>query len=554
MKNFLLGCFLLFSALCFGQKKYFIPKGTTAAEEKIITSLTPTLSYPTPEALESGSQTFLATLHRLGFTEAHYTIKTQANDSTIVATVSLGTPIKDLYIYAVKNEDKKNIINIPSTPIQLPFTQTERFLNDLVQKFEQKGYAFAQLQLGNLERKNDTLFASLTINPGTPRQVNTIVYNGYEKFPKSHQKEINRLFKNTPFNQEQIEKLHKTLNQFRFIRSTKYPEILFTKDSTKIFTYIEKTKANSFDGYIGFTNNETGKLIFTGYIDGSLQNVMNKGEKINLYWKSNGQAQRTFNLAWEQPYIFKTPLIVKAQLNIFKQDSTFQNTQTNFDLGYCIKYNLRTYLGYQSTESSDIKNSNSATISDFNNAFLTTNLDWFVTNDDYETPFFQEKTNLQLKLGYGKRNTSQFSNTQFIGQFNLKHIFILNKKNQIALKTQTHYLQSDRYLVNELLRFGGINSIRGFNENTLQASFYTTLLSEYRYIANTNLYLHSVLDYGYFQDLTTNNKGKLIGLGLGFGLLTKNGLLNFIYANGSSDQQTIQLSNSIIQLSLKTSF
>jgi hemolysin activation/secretion protein len=130
----------------------------------------------------------------------------------------------------------------------------------------------------------------------------------------------------------------------------------------------------------------------------------------------------------------------------------------------------------------------------------------------------------------------------------------LNKRNSIALRNQTFVLQSSSYLTNELFRFGGINSVRGFNENTLQANFVSALLSEYRYTLSNTLYLHSVFDYGYFQDQTTNINGNLLGIGFGFGLLNKNGLLNFVYANGTTNDQAIKLNNSIVQISLKTIF
>ena len=61
-------------------------------------------------------------------------------------------------------------------------------------------------------------------------------------------------------------------------------------------------------------------------------------------------------------------------------------------------------------------------------------------------------------------------------------------------------------------------------------------------------------DYGYFKDQSTNNSGKLLGIGFGFGLITKNGLFNIVYGNGSSQNQAIKLSNSIVQISLKTNF
>src|SRR5690606_16642833 len=123
------------------------------------------------------------------------------------------------------------------------------------------------------------------------------------------------------------------------------------------------------DGFIGFSNNDddSGKssINFNGYLDLLLVNFLNTGEELTLYWKSDGNDQKTFNAAIELPYIFRSPFGLKASLNIFKQDSTFQNTKTALGLGYFFNYNTRLYLGYEATESSDIQNTNTTSISDY---------------------------------------------------------------------------------------------------------------------------------------------------------------------------------------------
>jgi hypothetical protein len=547
---------LFFGLTCFltnGQEWQLNVEGSSSIDQQLLLNFPLKKSFETEKELLIYSQNYLLQIQQAGFTAAYYLSYQKNNSKSYTCQLHFGSPIHHLYIKEFKSNSTTTFPFIQKREI-IPFTKSERYLNQLMQAFEKSGYAFAKIQLANLEVRNDTLYALLNYDPGQKRKVNAIVINGYEKFPLSHKKELERLFRNTTFNQENIEKLHRTLNQFRFVRSVKYPEILFTKDETQIYTYVEKVKANSFDGYIGFANNENGKLIFNGYIDGSLLNALNHGEKIAITWKSNGQSQRTFNLLWDQPYIFKSPLALKAQLNIFKQDSTFQNTQTNFDLGYCINFNSRIYLGYQSAESSDIKNSNTNQLKDFKNSFVTAQWNWDVKNNEADALLFPDRSNCNLKIGTGKRKTSDLSNNQFFAQLTIKHQFYLNKRNSIQLKNQSYLLQSEKYLTNELLRFGGINSIRGFNENTLQANLLSVLCSEYRYTLADNLYLHSVLDYGYFQDQTTQSSGNLLGLGFGFGLLNKNGLLNFIYANGSTNNQAIKLSNSIIQISLKTTF
>jgi hypothetical protein len=436
--------------------------------------------------------------------------------------------------------------------LTIPYEEIEAFLNATLKKLETTGFSMAKVKLVNIQKTKEFLSADLLITTEIKRQVNDIVINGYDKFPEGHKKNIIKLYRNKVFNQKNLDKLYNDFEKFRFIKQSKYPEILFTKDSTKIYVYLEKTKPNTFDGFVGFTNNENKKVIFSGYLDLVLNNVLNSGEKLSLYWKSDGQDQKTFNLGMELPYIFKSPLGIKAELNIFKQDSTFQNSKTAINLGYYFNYNTRLYIGYQATESSDIQNVNSSTISDFNNSYLTTAFEYIdFKNDDF---LFPEKTSFDLKIGTGKRDAKLISDNQFFGSLFLKHNFYLNQKNIVNIKSQNFYLQSGNYIINELQRFGGINSIRGFNENSLQGNVFSSILSEYRYILTSNLYVHSIIDYGYVQDKTTDSSGNLFGLGLGFGLLSKNGLFNLVYANGSTNNQTIKFSNSIVHISFKAVF
>jgi hypothetical protein len=428
----------------------------------------------------------------------------------------------------------------------------ENYLTQILNRFEKNGYPLVKLRLKNIQQKKQNLFAELEIINEKRRKLDQIIINGYDKFPKSHSKNLIRLYRNKIFNQENLKQLHNDISKFRFVKQTRFPEILFTKDSTKAYVYLEKNKANSFDGFIGFTNNEEKKIIFNGYLDLQLQNLINGGEKINIFWKSDGNNQRTFNASTELPYIFQSPLGLKAQLNIFKQDSIFQNTQTNLDLGYYFNYNTRVYLGYQETESSDIQNTNSSSLSDFGNQFFTAQFEYF--NYDPDSFLFPDKSSVKVKIGTGKRDAVEFNNKQLLAKIEVTHNFYLNPKNVFFVKSHNAYLKSDHYLINELFRLGGINSIRGFNENSLQGNFFSSILTEYRYLPTQNLYLHSIIDYGYLQDKSTNQNRSLLGLGFGFGLLTKNGLFNLVYANGSYKNQPVKLSNSIVQISFKANF
>jgi hypothetical protein len=538
--------------------------GSSASENKVVDSLTYNSNHANVKAIIDELNSMTARLSTLGYIENQLLENTKEKDSSYVAKFSLGERIKFIHIYKGRNSEINDIVlwDKKKDTLLMPYGEIASFLTNTVQKLEQQGYALAKLKLINIQKRNNSLFAELQFESGKQRQLNAIVVKFDEShkknsFPEGHLKQINRKYHNSTFNQDVVRKIHNDFEQFRFVNQIKNPEILFTYDTTKVYVYLEKRKSNTFDGYIGFANNANSKLVFNGYLDLALENTLKVGEQLSLYWKSDGNNQKTFKASIDIPYIFKSPIGLKAQINIFKQDSIFQNTKTSIDLGYFVDYNTRIYLGYQSTASSDIQNTNSSTLSDYENSFVTANLEY--SKFDFLNSTFPKKTTLSIGIGLGKRTTAALVETagtskQLNVTINAMHNFYLNPKNCININYQNYFLKSDTYIINELYRFGGIKSIRGFAENSLEANFMTAIITEYRYIISTDFYIHSILDYGYYKDNSSNYEASLMGLGMGMGLRTKNGILKLNFSNGSNKGQKILFSNTIATLNYNIEF
>lgn len=533
---------------------YLNVNGKTPQETKTIDSIGYKKTASIANEIIQETTILTEKLYRLGYLEQVMDSITRINDSTFVSKFSLGTKTKHIYIYIGEEIQESWITgyNLNEQIIELPISNIEPFMETVLKRMEQSGYSLSKVKLENFRNTNNKLIADLNIKTNNLRVVNKIIVNGYEKFPKNHLHNLNKQYKNKVFNLNTLQNLYTDIGKYQFVKQVKYPEILFLKDSTQIYVYVEKTKSNRFEGFIGFSNDDESKFTFNGYLDLQLQNVLNSGEQFNLYWKNDGNQQSSFFVGLEIPYLFKSPFSIKTDLAIFKQDSTFQNTKTNIGLGYYFNYNSRLFLGHQSTQSADIQNSNSTYLNDYKNSFYTSQ--YLFTLLKPEDLIFPEKISLNLKFGSGTRETVQNKQNQFFTSLDVMYHFYLNQKNNISLRSQNYYLNSDDYLTNELYRFGGINSIRGFRENSLQGNLFASILSEYRYLVANNLYIYSIIDYGYYQDQTTNLEDSLIGLGLGFSVLTKNGQFNLIYANGSSGNQDFDLTNSIVQINFKSRF
>lgn len=553
MKNPLLKYILLFFCLkSAAQNLYLKTEGRNTKETTTLDSLGYAKIHPNAKSIKTEADNLTSKLYNAGYLEAMITDNIKTNDSTFLFRYRLGERIQTIKVYTGKLTDKeKLLLNIYSDTISINPTETAAYMDRTLALLEQQGYPLSNLQLTNHTKKGSTLTATLNISIEKKRTVDNIVIEGYPKFPEGIRRNILRQYKKKPFNKNNLQRVYNDFNSLRFVTLPRYPEILFKQDTTNIYVYTEKAHPNTFDGFIGFSNDNQSKLRLNGYLDLTLINTLNNGEKFNLYWKNNGEKQSTFNTSLELPYMFKSPIGAKASLQIFRQDSTFQNTVTDINLGYYFSYNSKAYLGRSTTQSTSTQTT-SALLSAYNNKFWTATYE--LSTYKAGELLFPQQCYLFIKSGAGSRDSEAGNSSQYFGQVNAMYNFYLNRRNIINLKNHSYYLNSQNYVVNELQRFGGINSIRGFNENSLQANLYSLLMAEYRYFASENLYIHSITDYGYYQDEATNVNNKLFSIGFGMGLLTNSGLFNIIYANGNFGGQNIKLSNSIVHVSFKTNF
>lgn len=545
--------FLFTSYITFSQNFYLSIKSTNETEQKTIDSIAYKIKFNSINELEKENISFVNKIKNLGYFTISNEELIKKSDSTYISNVQLNRKTEKITIdFSKTTIEIKDLLQL-SNSITVITSEVETFLNTLTHKLDNLGYSFSEVFLSNFNYKNTThLNCELNIILNERRTINAIVIKGYEKFPVGYHKYLERKYSKKPFSNTLINSIENQLLKINLAQSTRTPEILFKRDSTKVFLYLSKRKVNSFDGYLGFANNEQQKkIIFNGHIDISLFNNLNSGEKIIVFWKNDGNQQSNFKLASSFNYLLKTSLALKSSLRIFKQDSTFQNSNFDIDLGFLLDSNKKVFIGYNSNNSESISNTNSLT-KDYTSKFYTISFEY---NLPSITNFISlDKMYVHSKIGIGNRIIEKIDQQQFFGQLNWNYLLELNKKNQVFLKNENFYLISPDYIINELYRFGGVQSIRGFRENSLQANYYSGIMTEYRYIAANNLYLHSVLDYGFAQDKTTTLNNQLFSFGFGVGLLNKSGIFNLIYANGSTNGQTIKLSNSIVQVSYKTIF
>ncbi len=555
---FLYGFGLLCIAQVDAQTLSLTVEGKTEKETEIIDSLYYQKNFKDYASLQTETVDIKKRLFKLGYIESDLFSLKKTSDTSYFATYHLNRQYKTIKIY-FDTSINRNILKLVSTNIkdnyfETDFASLEKTLQLLNSEISNQGDPFSTLQLSNITKETEnTLRAELVVTEQIQRTIDSIIIKGYEKFPKSFVKRYLKIKQKQPFNLKKIKEKMSDLENLQFASQIKDPEVLFTKDSTLLYIYLEKQKSNAFDGFLGFgTNTETNKIEFDGYLNLNLVNNLNYGESFRLLYKSDENAQKTFDVKAKLPYMFGSPIGMQLGLNIFKRDSTFLTVSQSAKIEYQINPRNEVSVGINSITSNNLLDVSVLFVDDYTSTFYT--LNYLHTRRQRYDLLFPINFQFDMTTGFGNRNFENTKESQTLFDLNTYKIFNLNDRNSVFVRLNGAYLLSDNYFENELLRFGGINSIRGFEENSLSANLYTVINTEYRYRVSSGLYVHSVIDAAYFENQNIDLKSKLFGFGFGFGLLTKAGLFKFNYSSGKTENQPFRLSDSKIHISLTATF
>jgi len=541
------------------QKLHLEIKGKDTLPKKTLDSLYSGGSFSDYVSLKKEINLLHSILSKIGYIENEILTIDKKNDSSFVATYFFGTRYHTINVQYLKEDfSKKELLQISDkvtdSYFSLPFIMIEDALQKLTITKTKDGNTFSRIHLENISKdKKNTLKANLIISNSKVRTISNIIVKGYDKFPKSYLKYYTGIKKGSVFDKEKIKAQSEALNNLGFVSNIKPPEILFEKDSTTVYLYLKKQKDNIFDGVLGFSNNEESqKLVLNGYLNLELNNNLNFGEQFLLNYRADGEDQQNFRVKLTLPYLLKSPFGVGLELKIFKRDTTFSTTEQEVRVNYQISPSSNSYIGYKKYESNNLRKEDleNLAIENYDSKFLQAGLSYTILQN---SDLFPIKSLFEINTELGTREANK-KESQLKATSLLFYTFNLNYKNSIFLKSKTKILISETFLTNELFRFGGINSIRGFNENSIDASFFSVLNTEYRYQFNKGTYMHSIVDVAYFENQIIHLKKKLYSFGIGVGLQTRAGILKFSIVNGNTESQDFNFSNTKIHISISSVF
>ena len=454
-----------------------------------------------------------------------------------------------------KSEFDENIVKTLNKYTEIgeliEFKEIESLIKDINEALSQSGYPFAKVGFISYDLINpSTIKLKMEIKYGSKRSIDKVIVKGYENFPKNF---INNIFKPGKRNSLDVDKALIQANKIdktRFARNVKDPEILFTKDSSALYLYVEKTRRNTFDGFISFdTDENSGKINVEGYAKINLINTFNGGEKINFDFRSLKNQDKSLNSDIYVPYIFGAPLNFNFGLNLIQKDSSYTSNETLIDIDMLFE-NVKIGLGLQSNKSSseeEIEN-----IENFKSKLINV-FSQFITFDESDQ-LIPELFKISLRYGSGfkeqlgdKTNFSKYS-VELYKKFNVSSKFKLQSS---ILRRK---INSKNLVTNELMRIGGFNSIRGYDENSIFADSFTLLNTSLNYYLNETIYIYTLFDLANYSNKILNINQDIYSGGFGLSSRTGNGVISISYSKGNNWGNSFNLKNAKINVIFVTFF
>ena len=529
-----------FSHLTFGQKNELILVAKDTIQNRIVSEIYLTKKHLQKKDALDEIDRILQQVKKRGFFTARIDSISKTNKE-LIAYLDLGKKINEIII-VTKKDNTNGIIDSGIDSIKIKTREFSDLTNQLLEQIDRKGNSFSEITYVNPLLKNDTLFLEMKISNSSSRKIDKVITRGYEDFPKKFISKYFLINKNTIFSKQKLNQVSALSNKLDFIKEKKAPEVLFKKDSTHLYLFLDKIGTSSFDGLVNFSSKENGKgLLLNGNLDLKLNNTFNTGEKFEIIWNKVSDEKTDFKINSYVPYILNSKFSTTLEFYLYRQDSTFINTNFELKTDYLINQKSHASILYSSEKSNYLLNISNNDLASYSNYFIGLG---YELKKSSTSNLYKYKNGLNLNLTIGKRKTDKESINQLKFHFSAFANVQINNRGYLNIKNESGLLTSKNYLLNELFRIGGANSIRGYNEQSIFTNGYSYSNIEFRYSLDTSSYLYSITDLGVYKENTTNKIKKLLGIGAGYQFRINNNLVNLGYVISTNSSTNAKLNSS----------
>ncbi|MGB3946555.1 MAG: BamA/TamA family outer membrane protein [Bacteroidia bacterium] len=455
----------------------------------------------------------------------------------------------------------------------ITFKNIKHIQEKILTYYENNGYPFAEIKLDSIVINGSTISAQLFVNKNKKQQIDSVIVRGNSKISPIYLYSYLSVKPGDLYDESVLKKVNTRIAELSFVKLTKPSAVVFNDKYNKLILNLDKKQASQFDGIVGvLPDNNTGKILFTGDVRLRLQNGLGKGELIDLNWRKLQTQTQDLKLRTIYPFAFNTPFGIDYNFKLYKRDTTFLDVNQNIGLQYLFSGGNYFKLFYANKNASLLSTKGLEYVTTLPlNADISSNMygiGWMYEKMDYRlNPRKGYFINSNISVGTKKikKNTNlnpivydniRLNTTQYMADIEGAMFVSVMQRSTVKFGVQGGFLYNQTIFQNELFRIGGLKTLRGFDEESINSSVFSILTIEYRFLLEENSYLYVFGDGAYYENHALGNfiHDTPFGVGAGISFETKAGIFSINYALGRQFDNPLELKGGKIHFGIVNSF
>lgn len=453
----------------------------------------------------------------------------------------------------------------------------KRISNDILTSMENTGYPFTYIQT-EIEYSEKGVDCNLHIQPGEFFAFDTCHIEGDANIKKSFLQAYTGIKKGTPYNEALFRKANDKLQQLPFLSSVRNPLLVFIHGGkAKPYYYLSKKRSDQINILVGLAPGisapgaSSNNVTFTGEFALKLNNLFRSAKVLSINWRSFRARSQELKTYFSYPYILSRPIGADIGIDLVKFDTLYTIFQRQVGVqyftsgisGFKVFYKVSTTnlnsvdtlairLNRQFPAINSIEVKQYGVMANFNlldyrfnprrGIFIDAGAsvgskDILRDNQISEIRFGQEQVNLY--------DSATIRTTQYQYKIRVDKYFPIAAKSTIKLGLYATQIIAPQIYFNELEREGGINSLKGFNEQSIFASNFNMIELEYRFLVGLNSHFKIFWNGAYYEDKSYGRQNQIFdipwGFGIGGNIETRAGILSLIYALGKEKSNNFDI-------------
>jgi outer membrane protein assembly factor BamA len=443
----------------------------------------------------------------------------------------------------------------------------------LLNYLENTGYPFASISLDSLQIRQDEISATLNIQKNKFIRLDSLIQQDKEIVSYGFLSHYLQIKQGMPYSEKRFVEISQKLRQLPFLTEKQPPTVKVTDKYTKLYLFLDKKNASQFDGILGLLPDANGKTVFTGDLKIKLyNNIFKAGELLELNFRRLQSQTQDITLRLNYPYLFSTPIGTDYTLKIYRKDTSFIDVQNNIGIQYYYNglNNIKVFYKQRTSSLLSTYGLETSTILPDYADVSTSSYGAGVIFEKLDYKFNPRKgISISMNSSAGNRKIRKnprlqeavydqidLFSAQFQGEATVNAYIPFGKRNCIRIGAQGAGLYSKQIFRNELLRIGGLKTLRGFDEESIYASAYVIPTIEYRFLFEQNSALLVFAEGAWYENNSVKTYVNDIpySFGAGINFETKAGIFSLNYALGSQFGNAIDLRSGKIHFGIVNVF